>query len=391
MNPSFLAAMFVSRQVYEALDGHLNNLDPINNKIVEAVDAYYKRDHSAQYVDFDIIESLICSQIDSAKQRDEIKMTLTVLRNLAPDVSDINVRAVARSWKLEGIGKQIVEQLASSRRGDVSSLMEQYLNYTVDEEKDVRPTFEDIFDELEDPTTLMQIGPPQFNAFLDGGLRAGDHAAIVGRPNSGKSLTAIDISCRLAQQGKVGLYLENEDRLLRTTRRFWSNLTGLTKEDILTNKQHAQMLAKREGIDNIIIRDIAPGTLGQITSLVRQFRPDYVVVNQVRNLAIGQASGMTEKLERAGIGMRNLAKRENVLAISVTQAGDQASNKRILEQNDVDSSKTGFCATLDLMIGVGVDDSLEKDDKRCLSTPKCKVGIGGSCIVSIDKNLSRIA
>lgn len=390
MHPSFIAALMVSRQVYDALDGHLTGLDPINNKIVEAVDAYYKRDPAAQFVDFDIIESLICSQIDSAKQREEVKMTLQVLRDIAPDVSDVNVRAVARSWKLEGIGKQIVEQLASSRRGDVSSLMEQYLNFTVEEEKDVRPTFDDIFGELEDPSTLMLIGPPQFNNLLDGGLRAGDHAAIVGRPNSGKSLTAIDISCRLAQQGKRGLYLENEDRLLRTTRRFWSNLTGMTKEEILNNKQRARTLAEQEGIENIIIRDIAPGTLGQITSLVRQFRPDFVVVNQVRNLAIGQASGMTEKLERAGIGMRNLAKRENVLAISVTQAGDQASNKRILEQNDVDSSKTGFCATLDLMIGVGVDDTLEKDDRRCLSTPKCKVGVGGSVIVGIDKNLSRL-
>ena len=165
----------------------------------------------------------------------------------------------------------------------------------------------------------------------------------------------------------------------------------MTQDEILANKKLAQRLVKERGIDNLTIRDINPGTIGQISGMVRTLKPDFVVVNQIRNLAIGGVSSMTEKLERAAIGMRNLCKKENILMISVTQAGDSASNKLVLEQSDVDSSKTGLPSACDLMIGVGVNQEYEDSNMRCLSTPKNK--IGGSVehtSIKIDKYLSKI-
>ena len=391
MSPTFLAAMIVSRQVFEALEGHLRNLDPISQAIVSGIENYYQRDSSAQYVDPDILEQLVCGQINSDKHKQEISAILTVVRDLAPNVSDVNVRELARSWKRTALGRELATKLASSQHGEVSGLMEQYITLCGEEEKEERLSFDDIFGELEDPKTAMPLGPKAFNDMLDGGARGGDHICIFGRSNAGKSLVSIDFSCRLATLGKRGIYLENEDRLKRTTRRFWTNLTGMTKEEILSNKKKARQIADQMGINNIVIQDINPGTVGQITGMVRTYKPDFIVVNQIRNLSLGGASSMTEKLERAAIGMRNLCKKENILVISVTQAGDSATNKLVLDQSDIDNSKTGLPSQMDLMVGVGVNDECESNNTRVLSTCKNKLsGDNGHVVVKIDKRLSKI-
>jgi len=391
MNPTFLAAMIVSRQVFEALEGHLRNLDPISQAIVTGIENYYQRDSSAQYVDPDILEQLVCSQINSDKHKQEIGAILTVVRELAPNVSDVNVRELARSWKRTALGRELATKLASSQHGEVSSLMEQYITLCGDEEKEERLSFDDIFGELEDRSTLMPLGPKAFTDMMDGGMRGGDHICIFGRSNAGKSLVSIDFTCRLATLGKRGIYLENEDRLKRTTRRFWTNLTGMTKEEILSNKKKAREIAEQMGINNIMIRDINPGTVGQITGMVRQVKPDFIVVNQIRNIAIGNASSMTEKLERASIGMRNLCKKADIGLISVTQAGDSASNKLVLDQSDIDNSKTGLPGQMDAMIGVGTNDECESNNTRVLSLPKNKLGGDtGHLVIKIDKQLSKI-
>lgn len=391
MQPTFLAAMCVNRTVFEALESQLRNLDPLDQAIITAIDGYYRRDHSAFYVDFDILEQLATANVASAKHREELKARISILRGVAPDVSDVNVKEVARAWKRAALGREIATQIASTNGRDVAALMEEYLSTMIDEEKEERLTFDDVFSELSDPTTALPIGPNALNAMLDGGAHGGDHVGIFGRSNAGKSLVSIDIACRLAKKGKRGIYLENEDRIVRTTRRFWTNLADMTKEEIIENPSEAKRRVRDSGIENLLIRDIAPGTVGQITSLVRNWKPDFIIVNQIRNLSIGGVSSMTEKLERAAIAMRNLCKRENIVTFSVTQAGDSATNKLILDQSDIDSSKTGLVAQLDVLLGVGVDQSFEENNQRCLSLGKNKLGGDiGHIVVKVDKQKSKI-
>jgi hypothetical protein len=93
----------------------------------------------------------------------------------------------------------------------------------------------------------------------------------------------------------------------------------------------------------------------------------------------------------AATAMRNIGKRHSVLVISVTQAGDSADQKKVLGMGDIDFSNTGIPAQADLMLGMGVDDQLERDNARMLATPKNK--IGGSHVhflVRINPTISRI-
>ena len=119
-------------------------------------------------------------------------------------------------------------------------------------------------------------------------------------------------------------------------------------------------------------------------------QPDVLIVDQIRNVQTG-GDGLTVGLERAGVEMRNIAGEFDLLAVSVTQAGESASNKLVLGLSDIDSSKTGLPATTDVMIGVGVDENYDSRGKRMVSLAKNKVGADHSYFsVDVDPARSRV-
>jgi hypothetical protein len=89
--------------------------------------------------------------------------------------------------------------------------------------------------------------------------------------------------------------------------------------------------------------------------------------------------------------MRNIAKRRRVVVISVTQAGDSAANKSILDMGDVDFSNTGIPATADLMIGLGASFDDVKAGRMVLSLCKNKIGGRHAVIpVMVDYTLCKL-
>jgi hypothetical protein len=122
-------------------------------------------------------------------------------------------------------------------------------------------------------------------------------------------------------------------------------------------------LAIERGYANLYFLPMSPGTLGEITKWVEKLKPDMLVVDQVRNLNVKKES-MTVNLEQACIGLRNIAKKHNLVSLLVTQAGDSAEGKLYLTMSDVDSSKTGLQGTLDLLIGLGLSQELKDMSPR---------------------------
>jgi len=115
-----------------------------------------------------------------------------------------------------------------------------------------------------------------------------------------------------------------------------------------------------------------------------------VLVDQLRNLNVHE-DHFVQKLEKAASAVRNLAKKHGFVAISVTQAGDSASGKSILDMGDVDSSNTGIPATADVMIGIGATAEDERLGRRVLSLPKNKVGGNHAHLpVRVEPHLSKI-
>ena len=87
----------------------------------------------------------------------------------------------------------------------------------------------------------------------------------------------------------------------------------------------------------------------------------------------GEEIGTVKHIETASNTMRTIAKKYGIVTVSITQAGDSAYNKLVLEQGDVYFSNTGVPGSADLMIGVGINDDFEYNNKRMLSICKNKI------------------
>ncbi len=121
-----------------------------------------------------------------------------------------------------------------------------------------------------------------------------------------------------------------------------------------------------------MLKGLAPGTPREITKELEQHRPDVLVLDQLRNLDM-KNDHFTQALEAAAKQARAWAKRYDCVVVSVTQAGDSASGKSVLDLGDVDSSNTGIPATADVMLGIGATENHTARGEVVFSLPKNKV------------------
>ncbi len=377
MTPLILAAMIVDRTAFDVIYPNVQTrtLDPITAMILAGIARYYHVDSNAEYIHVDTLCDQIIAGLANPKHGPEVKQHLEMVAAMAPDVSSKNVKEVFRIYKEDSIARQLAATLASSNRTGAQDLMEEYLklNEVADFEKE--PELTALITERFNKEGLMPIMPMALNEALDGGARKEHHICVFGRPEMGKSLISLNISAGLARFGHRGIFFENEDRTDDTRLRIWCNLSGMNKEEIRANPSEAQRLARANGIGNIRVQPLSPGTPGEIKYFVKTEKPDFIVVNQIRNLHV-KAGTRTEQLERAATEMRNLGKKMGVLVVSITQAGDSGTDKLLLDQGDCDGSNTGIPAQMDVMLGVGGNAQYDKQDMRHLSTCKNKIGAG---------------
>ncbi|MEM4167931.1 MAG: DnaB-like helicase C-terminal domain-containing protein [Candidatus Caldarchaeum sp.] len=206
-----------------------------------------------------------------------------------------------------------------------------------------------------DPANTLPIYPKSVRDVLDGGVRRGHHIVVFARPEAGKTAFSINAAAGLAYKGFNGIYFSNEDRLDDLLMRFASNLTGLNPHDICANPQVAQERINRilKGEKRIRVVSMAPGSVEAIEAYCERYKPDWIVIDQIRNLADRRDDNRVLHLERVASKARNIAKAHNLVCLSVTQAGDSASGKLFIDQGDVDYSNTGIPASADVMIGIG--------------------------------------
>lgn len=223
-----------------------------------------------------------------------------------------------------------------------------------------------------DPSGLVQVFPESLNRRLNGGVRPGHHIILFARPEMGKTLTTIEMIAGFLLQNLTVLYVGNEDPIDDVNMRVINRLTSMTVSEVRNNPDEADRVAREKGYDNLILASLAPGTAREITALMEQYDPHVLVLDQLRNLNMHQDNYVL-KLEQAATQARLWAKRYSCVVVSVTQAGDSASGKAILELGDVDFSNTGIPGQADLMIGIGGTSQNKMRGELVLSLPKNKI------------------
>lgn len=388
MEKPLLASAMRSRQDYNLIQSYIDvkqaSYSTEFKVVMGKVGDYYARDQEIQDVSGEVLIAQIRETVRSEKLAN--RLADLIGESLAETSSDANVRIVVLAAKQQEVADKLAAALTTDGAGQsdrVDALIEELNDLrAMTDLSEIHERGLEVYDKVDlealmtqeyDPENIIKLYPESMNARLDGGLHKGNHILVYARPEAGKSMFAINASAGFARQGKRVLYLINEDRPTDIIIRHVANLSSMTKHEIRDNPKKAEDIARNHGWENVVIVSAAPGTPSQIRHYIDKYQPDCLVVDQLRNLAM-KADNRVNQLEAAATAIRNIGKECDVVAVSVTQAGDSADKKLILEMGDVDFSNTGIPAQADVMIGIGVDDKHEAEGLRIINLPKNKVG-----------------
>ena len=235
-----------------------------------------------------------------------------------------------------------------------------------------------------DPADLLQVMeagnripilPPRQSESIRGGGLPGHNALIFGRPEMGKSALALCCVKHAAKAGFRAGYWENEDPLPITQLRMVQSICNATEDQVRVNAGRYRSVLDEAGyFDRMFFRESPDGTISEIEHWVERHQLDLVIINQMVNLRT-QGDSRTLQLGSIARGQRALAKRQGCFVIGVAQAGESAIGRSILRLEDLEWSKTGVQAPLDLMMGLSMpNDGLAQERQRTLALPKNKLG-----------------
>ena len=407
MEAQLLAASLASRDSYELIKEYITLKSSTYSKqfqvVMNKLGEYYARDSAAVKADVDLLLTQISETIRNDKHIATFRDMLSAAQ--AVDLSEANVKATVLLAKQQEVGDRLSQALVmDAGQAKVDELLQELqalravtsIEQLASQEEAARVLsgaeldLDALLHKENDASNLIKLYPTSLNERVDGGVKRGHHIIVFARPNAGKTATCVHMSCGFLHQGFRVLYIINEDREEDIYLRHVNNLSGYDKYSLTGNAQEAQTKARSRGIDRLVIAGLAPGSIKQIAELIEQHSPDVVIVDQLRNLNV-RADSRVNQLDAAARGVRDLGKYYNVLMVSVTQAGDSAEGKAVLDMGDVDFSNTGIPAACDVLLAIGKDATLEAEQRRMISLPKNKLGREEHFVVNIQPNLSRLS
>lgn len=400
MEQKLLSAVFKNRDVYEQAKAHLDlkQYSKEFEAIFKSVEEHYTADRDAVDVDVEIVKRKLAATISSDKQYRRLEDIIDAAHSLYVSIPNVsNFILESKRYQLEN---SLATAFINHSDKDIQPLLDEYL--LVREATDLEEVDEagaQVFSGLDinqliteklDESKQIRILPKALADKVGGGVSGGHHILLFGPPEVGKSALAITVAAGFLRQGLPGLYIENEEPARDTVARFVYNLSGLDKYQIRDRPDEANEKALKHGYNLLTVVDLPGGTTHQLDALVKRYKPKWMVVNQLLNLNV-KAENEAVKLKNAAQAMRYLAKKYDVIVISVSQADGKAIGKAILELGDVYYSNIAVQGAVDLMIGIGMTPELEAAGQRCLSLPKNKLsGDHGHVYVAIDPQLSRM-
>jgi len=373
LEQKLLTACLQNRQAYDYLTNlrfFRESLTDQGRIILEEIEQYYNNDKKIGFCDKELLEEKLVRKYPKHEE---------LFRGIIASFSEVSVQNLlseAVEVYSESLRLELAGALAAGNSGEIERLIKEYQSLPelgVDSyELFNAPKVSELIQHTTGEARIKFL-PTEINARIEGGALRQHHVVIFGRPEIGKSTFVQNLIRGFLLQKLKVLCIGNEDPARDWILRLVSCVTGLTKKQIMKNPDKAEEIAKSKNYENFYFADLSPGTLSDIKRLVEEHEPDVVVVDQLRNLRLKETNRVLQ-LEKLAMGMREIGKEYNTLAISITQAGDSADNKLILEMGDVDFSNTGIQATADLMIGIGANREHELTGSRFLSFPKNKIG-----------------
>lgn len=390
MNENRLIACFLrSREAYEKISAYTLDkymFTPFGMSVVKEIKSFYDADPSANHVDLELIKQSLIA--DNPKKDFIIEEYFSAV---PMDVSVNNVLRLYEDVYKDALRNELILCLNSKDDAKADELIKQLQTFSVEEidESIYNATPISELNKHFTGTNLIPIYPTALNTILGGGVPRQSQLCIVARPDVGKSAFAINLAVGAAEKGFKVLYIGNEDPAPKMVMRILSRFLRKPESEF-RSMVGADKIAIDRGYSNIFFKEMHPGNYSELRHWIEKLNPDVVVIDQIRNMNF-KPDSMTINLEQGMIATRNLAKEFNLVMVVVTQAGDSATNKVVLDLNDVEWSNTGVAAQTDLMICVGQNPNLKEQGIVILSFPKNKLCAPIKPIsAGIDYTLNRI-
>ena len=217
---------------------------------------------------------------------------------------------------------------------------------------------------------------------------SGGHLLLVGaRPNTGKTSFHASLIAGpegWAHQGAKCMILCNEESYERVGARYLSAAANMTMDEIKENVPLAK--SRYEPVrKNIRIKDSTNKDMKWVESIVKQERPDILVLDMGDKFAAKTSDKSDVYLKDAAIYARNIAKQYGCTLIWMSQLSAAAEGKVYVDQSMMEGSKTGKAAEADLMILISknplVEGADEQDTQRHLNIAKNKLKGGWHGVV----------
>ncbi len=398
MESKLIGASLKSRNSFELIDKYLSpaSYSREYQLVLGKIKEYYTRDREVDNVDRGIFIELVNQSITNAKH--QVKFQDIIDEAYAVESSVNNLEEMIISAKRGEVADKLSVALAN-RSPKTDELLEEYqalANVSSLEDLTIKHIevlgFNDMARVIEAITTgegTLKLYPLALDRKVESGVRGGHHITIFAPPEMGKTGLSLTLASGFARQGAGGLYLGNEDPMKSIYFRAISCMTGMTKHSIQLEPRKAMALAEQRGFKNTDFVSLEPGTLREIEALVDKRQPRWIVVDQLMNLDV-KGDGKSQQLGAAVRGLRTIGKKYDCVVVSVTQAGDSATGRAVLDMGDVYMSNTEVPAQADLMIGIGADAQAMQSGYRTLSLPKNKIsGRHEQCVVRFNPLISR--
>lgn len=373
-----LASCVQSRDAFQLVADHVlrDDLSEQGWIIWQGVCNYYDSDTTAARVDTAILGDQVARGIAVDKHKEVFVRLCETLGEF--DVSPANVVSDLIDTKKEVLEHKLGAAFAAKQ--DTRELLDEYerlcelKDFEDDDKPEIRQglSVEDLVNTGFTEENLITIMPEPLNDRLEGGVKPGHHIVLFARPEMGKTMMVIEMIAGFLGQGLKVLYVGNEDPINDINMRVVNRLSGMTKLQVLNKPREADRKAREVGYENLVMYSAAPGTKREITALIESVQPHVLVIDQLRNIDMNDENYVLA-LEKAAKAARQWAKRYSCVVVSVTQAGDSADRKNVLDLGDVDFSNTGIPAQADVMVGLGANDQLKQRGEICISLPKNKV------------------
>lgn len=378
-----LGALIKSRKDYENVKPWVDErtFSATSAIVAASIEDFYDRDPNAEYCPTEVIVERATANLGNPKI---VKSVTDFVESIDRDVSVSNLLFDIRQLRRNKVGDEISSLLANRAHGrKLDELVQSYSELGKDEQSECEPDSDssvlnavgsaELVDRFFKHEATFTFPYPQLNRICSGGARRGHHILVFARPEIGKTLVTLDMVASFLPRARV-LYIGNEDPISDIVLRLFCRLTQRSQQEVRGNPGKFDELAFQRGYANFVGASLAPGRFDEIDKLSEQYKPDVVVLDQLRNIDTGDDNRVTS-LEKAAIGARNFGKRNSALVISVTQAGESAEGKSHLEfSSDIDFSKTGIPGAIDLAIGVGASREDAQHGIRTINVSKNKLG-----------------